>query len=304
MIQSLAPRPTYRRHRHEIAGAGITPDGAIGTIATSRAINCAGFESIRGVVLLVGGGSVTLQLLELIENETSGTKVLQYVDTGKITGALTTGSTFEFDIHGARVFLRISAVTPGPTEAEVLLAGQEAGVNGSVVPALGSEWEVVQGTAADLKCEPTQTDASKLAVTAKQSVAADLNATIVPGTGWSSSGLVKESGGNLATLLAILSNKDNHDFSGAGVNISIAAMSQINAVALPIGMYRLSGTADCWIVQGAAGMTAIRADGNTKYLAAGAIDFARVSNATTKGFFAIIQDNALIGDLTISRVGD
>lgn len=36
---------------------------------------------------------------------------------------------------------------------------------------------VVQGTAASLKCEPTQTDAAKLVTTARQATAADLNCT-------------------------------------------------------------------------------------------------------------------------------
>jgi hypothetical protein len=62
------------------------------------------------------------------------------------------------------------------------------------------------------------------------------------------------------------------------------------SIQLPVGTYRISGSADCWYQQGAVTVTAVSQTAGTAFLAAGAIDTITVDDPDDNGYLSVIYD--------------
>jgi len=132
MNNTLVGKPKYTHHRIE-EGAPVTADAtdlvALLAANSRAAIDCAGFKTVKGFVILTGGTTptITLSPLEHVKyTATDGAAKDELHVTGANTSALSSGDMFEFTINGGRLFSRIHAVTGSPTKVEILLAAAES----------------------------------------------------------------------------------------------------------------------------------------------------------------------------------
>lgn len=136
----LKAKPTYTLHRNK-EGSPVGVDTVNLTTlfeepGNDRAsINCGGWTTVRGYVVLEGGTNPTvgLQLLEHIQADNAFPSPAVdpdqgFVDIGTAAG-LSSGDTFDVTIDQGRLYLRINALTGNPTDVRVYLAGKERAVS-------------------------------------------------------------------------------------------------------------------------------------------------------------------------------
>lgn len=125
MKNTLYAKPDYTIHREVTA---VDPVGLSTFLsgALRVPIDCAGYNTVTGFVVLEGGSSPTVSLTPYevaTYRESDGTKQEALISAGSAIGPLNSGGKFEVTIEGGRLLMRVSTITGGPTAVLVYLAG-------------------------------------------------------------------------------------------------------------------------------------------------------------------------------------
>lgn len=134
---NLHAKPDYIRHRKNLPDAADStnlvtlrspdaiPVGGGGAVATPRRdiIDCAGFKSVSFYPVFNGGTSPTVDVDVLEDVEENGVKVFRQLGS-TISGAAD-GVVQTIEVNGARIFLRVDAVSGTPTSFEFWIAGAD-----------------------------------------------------------------------------------------------------------------------------------------------------------------------------------
>lgn len=134
----LHSKPHYTIHR-SLVGAPVVADSAnlntLYQLNSRGVINCRGWETVQGFVVIEGGSTptVTLQVLESVKccnafpgfvDEDNG--FIQSI--GGSIGPLAPGAFFEIQINQGVLFVRVAAFAGNPTALRVYLTGGKRGI--------------------------------------------------------------------------------------------------------------------------------------------------------------------------------
>lgn len=138
--------------------------------------------------------------------------------------------------------------------------------------------------------------------------------------GGSGTGLALESGGNLDTIAGDTTSLDGKapalgqaavsasvpvvesaKHMGTGGQVIALGAASVRSTQLAAGLWRISGSGDCWFRQGGNTVAATKAGAGSTYLAAGAIEAVLVVGSSDD-YIGIIQDGAETGNVSLTQV--
>jgi len=136
---TLHPKPHYTIHRSLVGTPAVADSGNLNTLYqlhSRGAINCKGWETVQGFVVIEGGSTptVTLAALELVKccnafpgftDEDNGF----ILSIGGSIGPLSPGAFFEVQINQGMLFMRVAAFAGNPTALRVYITGGKRGIS-------------------------------------------------------------------------------------------------------------------------------------------------------------------------------
>ena len=137
---SLHHKPAYALHR-TVTGSPIVADSSnLQTLyelpGNSRAaINCRRWKTVRVLISLTGGVTVSLEPLEVVEGEGAFPGATDtdrgFAASQAVIAALADGDFTDITINGGQLYLRLSAAVGAPTALSLFIAGHEVAISKS-----------------------------------------------------------------------------------------------------------------------------------------------------------------------------
>lgn len=125
MKNTLHAKPDYTIHR-EVAVIDPVNLATFLSEFSRVPIDCTGYNTVTGFVILEGGSSptITLSPYEVATyRESGGTQQEVLISSGSSIGPLNSNGVFSVTINGGRLLMRVGTITGAPTKALVYLAG-------------------------------------------------------------------------------------------------------------------------------------------------------------------------------------
>lgn len=138
MKNTLKHKPIYTVHR-SLVGSPIAADSSDLQVLYElpgnlrAAISCRRWKTVRVLVRLVGGTTIDLQPLEVVEAEGAFPGATDtdrgFAAAGAVVAGLADGDFTDVTINGGRLYLRLHAVGGASTALMLFVAGHEVAVS-------------------------------------------------------------------------------------------------------------------------------------------------------------------------------